>query len=109
MGIDAIALLRVPSTDVPEALRFRSLTDGVLVFTHARFATEPDQLAAVLTIALGQAVIEKHVDDRGVLMIPDVADLRGMSYEEVIREVGEGGAWAAISHEPFDTLNAQLP
>ena len=76
MPIDAIALLRVPPASIPADRLIRALDDGALVRTGARFDEDPEDLAALLCDALGDA-LDDHEDPRGVLLIPDVAKPSG--------------------------------
>jgi hypothetical protein len=111
MGIDAIALLRIDAGELPRGARvLRELDDGVLLYTGARFSSEPDQLALVVRTMLG-GVLDRHRDERGILMIPDVAEPSGRTYDAVAAEIGEGGTWVApvaADHVPA-SLAAALP
>ena len=116
MGIDAIAVLKVPlgaledrlgksgegDPDMPSLVFLRgadgrplgvsALDDGALVYMGAQFAAEPDELAASLRSRLGPA-LELHQEQRGVYIFPDVAEPRAKRYGALIAEMGEGGFW----------------
>jgi hypothetical protein len=92
MALDAIALLRLPASDMPPDAVLRSLEDAVLVRTGAPFAAEPTELARALRRAAGDA-LDRHRDPRGVLFLPDVARPQGCRYDDVVEEIGEGGTW----------------
>ncbi|AKF08425.1 hypothetical protein DB32_005574 [Sandaracinus amylolyticus] len=98
MALDAIALLRLSASDLPEGAVVRTLSDGVLVRTRASFASEPDELAHALRRAVGDA-LDRHRDERGVLILPDVARPSGKTYESVVDEIGEGGTWISLDED----------
>jgi hypothetical protein len=108
MGIDAVALLRGKDLPLPAGVLLRTLDDGVLVFTLARFSADLEQMALALRLRLGGA-LDAHHDERGVFLIPDVAEPRATTYEGVIAEVGEAGVWApvvAAGHVPASLASA---
>lgn len=107
MALDAIALLRLPATDLPGGAVLRTLDDGVLVRTRASFASEPDELALALRRIAGDA-LDRHRDERGVLMIPDVARPAASTYEGVVEEVGEGGTWVSLEEDEEAGLEGDL-
>jgi hypothetical protein len=99
MGIDGIALLRVSADalarcGVPRS-RLNPLIDATLVYSGAPFGAEPDEHGIALRHLLGEA-LDLHDDPRGVLIIPDVAEVMGTRYEAVVAEVDEAGVWAPI-------------
>ncbi|MBW2523895.1 MAG: hypothetical protein JRI23_06965 [Deltaproteobacteria bacterium] len=135
MGIDAVALLRVPlsaltqSLDPPpdgqgvlkttsgQTVKLEPLDDGCLIRGFAPFGSEPDELHDRLAALLGSAV-DDHGDDRGIYVFPDKVRPQSRAYADVIEEVGEIGFWveptvaptalsAAASGLPAD-LKAQL-
>jgi hypothetical protein len=95
MSIDAIALLRTREL-APHGLRTQLLEDAVLVHTQRPFDTAPQELAALLREALGDA-FEGHDDPRGLFILPSVAAPTAQRYEQVLEEVGAGGFWIAPS------------
>jgi hypothetical protein len=95
MAIEAIALLRTGDVTTP-GLRTTSLEDGVLLHTQAPFDSEPAELSALLRELVGDA-LDRHGDERGVLIIPSVAAPSARRYEGVVQEVGEGGFWVPLA------------
>lgn len=116
MSIDAIALVRVPAANLSSALEIldhsvagtlrvrsvsrrefevRPLEDGILFECGLPYATEPLELAMSLVRDLGE-VLAEHEDPRGVYFFPSVADPKATTYEGVLAEVGEGGAFVRI-------------
>jgi hypothetical protein len=93
MTIAAIALVRLPASKIPEKSLFRALEDGALVKVGASFDEDPEELFDSLVDVLGD-VIDEHDDERGVLMIPDVARPSAKTYDAIVEEIGEGGTWA---------------
>ncbi len=109
MGIDAIALVRIPSAvltsgGVPSA-RLMPLRDATLVFTTARFGDEGDELAIALRHLLGEA-LDLHDDPRGILFFPDVAEVQSTTYDAVIAELDDSGLWTPIV--PADAVPSRL-
>jgi hypothetical protein len=106
MPIQAIALLKLTdlSTSAASGARIEPLDDCALLHTGESFATEPEQLSARVRALLGEAVADRHDDARGIFYIPDVAAPKARTYDAVIAEVGEGGAWG-----PLRTATAALP
>lgn len=96
MAIEAIALLRIPSNDVPASALFRALDDGALVRTRADFAADPAEIAIALRRSAGDH-LDRHRDPRGILVLPDVAAPIGETYDAVAEEIGEGGTWIALA------------
>ena len=110
MGIDAVAVLHLPLDEVtreltpedPAAGTYRSPAgspilivaagDATLVHTMVRFGSEPDELGLALRMMLGE-LIDRHTDERGIFVFPDVAEPRAQSYQALIDEVGEAGFW----------------
>jgi hypothetical protein len=108
MSIDAVALLRGRDLPLPAGILLKTLDDGVLVFTLARFSADLEQMALAVRLRLGDA-LDAHRDERGVFLLPDVAEPRATTYEGVIAEVGEAGVWApvvAAGHVPAAFVNA---
>lgn len=101
MGLQAIALLRLSASDLPEGAVERALGDAVLVKAGVTFVSEPDQLARALRRVAGDA-LDRHRDPRGVLLMPDVARPQGTTYDAIVEEVGEGGTWISLDEEEDD-------
>lgn len=116
MGIDAIAVIHISLGSVRAALQLYSkeedglfiltgadgqsvgvkgLDDGTLVFTGARFALDPLEASALLRRRLGD-LLDRHQDSRGIFIYPDVADPKSTGYDDIIEEVGEGGAFVPV-------------
>ncbi len=95
MSIDAVALLRGRSSELPSGLLVKLLDDGVLAFTLAKYGADTDALGAMLRERLG-AAIDAHGDPRGVFVFPDVAEPRSVTYDGVIAEIGAGGVWVKV-------------
>ena len=72
MGIDAVALLRGRNHPLPGIL-LKTLDDGALVFNLPRFSVDLELMALALRLRLGDA-LDVHHDERGVFLIPDVAE-----------------------------------
>lgn len=110
MGIRAVALLKVPSTQLAEALERAAdspepshlgddaplsvtpLDDGSLVTTAASLDSDPADLAQLLRQKLGRT-LDQHADSRGIYVFPDVAKPKARSYDALIDELGELGFW----------------
>lgn len=92
MGIDAVALLKGTDYSLPERLHVEKLDDAVLVHTGVAFGGDVDMLAYGVRTSVGDA-LEKHSDERGIFVLPDVAEPRARTYAGVIDEVGEAGEW----------------
>ncbi len=111
MGLDAIALLRLPASDIRETACDRALSDAVLVRLGVSFASEPEELVLALRQRVGDA-LDRHRDSRGVLVMPEVARPKATTYDEVVQEVGDGGAWVAIEEDeeelPDDLLSVMM-
>jgi hypothetical protein len=108
MGADAIALLRGTNLPVPTGTLLKTLDDAVLVFTLTRFSADLESMALAVRLRLGDA-LDAHRDKRGVFLFPDVAEPLARTYEGVITEVGQAGAWAPIvaaDHVPSALGNA---
>ena len=102
MSIDAVALVRIPaaaleSGGVPRS-RMNPLIDATLVYTGSPFGSEPDEHGIALRHLLGDA-LDLHDDPRGVLIIPDVAEVQSTRYQAAVDEVGEAGLWAPVLGE----------
>ncbi len=99
MGIDAVALLRIPNLPAPKtdfgAEHFvQHRGDATLLHTFARFeGAAPDEHALALRRLLGTA-LDAHDDPRGILFFPDAGEPDGEDYETIVRQVGDGGVWA---------------
>lgn len=109
MSIDAVALVRIPaaaleSGGVPRS-RLNPLIDATLVYTGAPFGAEPDEHGIALRHLLGDA-LDLHDDPRGILIIPDVAEVQSTRYQAAVDEVGEAGVWAPVLGE--DAVPARL-
>ena len=102
MSIDAIAVIKPPA---PRRLHgvldpdHDSVVilddDTLLISTFVRFEAlrrDPDEARAWLS-GYGERLVEAHVDPRGVLFFPDVAEPRGQRYEEVVAQCEDGGFW----------------
>lgn len=102
MTIDALALLQIPHTLLPEEKVLRAIADdSVLVRVGVPFAAEPDELVDALYDTFGE-LLDEHDDVRGVLIIPHVANPRAGTYEGIIEEVGEGGTWVELDDDSAD-------
>lgn len=95
MGIDAVVLLKGNAEGLPPGLHVRRLADGVLVHGGVSFGGEPDEHAMWIRASLGDA-LAGHDDDRGVFVLPDVAEPRATTYEGVVEEIGEAGMWVQV-------------
>lgn len=96
MSIDAVALLRIPEFEPGDELDVRELDDGFLLYLSVPFGAEDDDLLDALDEALGDA-LDDHDDDRGVFVLPDVADPDDAeTYEAVLTAVGEAGRFVAL-------------
>lgn len=93
----AVALLRPRSSAKPGAL-VEVLEDGA-VLHRTLLSYVPitiDGLVARAWLAtLGEDVPALHGDPRGVLFFPDVLQIRGRTYADVVGEVGYAGVWVA--------------
>ncbi|MDQ3034767.1 MAG: hypothetical protein M3Y87_20315 [Myxococcota bacterium] len=107
MALDALALLRLPASDLPANAVHRTLDDGVLVATRVSFASEPEELAQALRRVAGDS-LERHRDPRGVLLMPDVARPQGKTYEAVVEEIGEGGTWISPDDDELEEGEGDL-
>ncbi len=108
MGINAVALLRIPLAQVRAelsaregshskgALRAAALDDATLLHTATPLGSEPAELADRLRELLGEA-LERHRDERGIYVFPNVAKPTARSYDGVIEELGELGFWVELS------------
>jgi hypothetical protein len=112
MPITALCLLHVapndPTIPARTAFKVERLDDALLVHTGQDFGAEPDELAAAVHGLLGEALLDRHDDDRGIFFLPDVAAPRARSYAGVIDEVGEGGLWAQPPSAAGGGLDALL-
>ena len=115
MGIDAVALLRIPNLVVPldsfGLSRFvEQRADAALLNTMIRFeGTAADQHALYLRQTLGDA-LDAHDDPRGVFFFPDVCEPRGQSYDAIVRELASVGVWAPLvtaDHIPSQYTSAR--
>ena len=103
MSMDAVALLRIPSTKLTAtnagdsstfrtadgtALPIRALPDATMVFTKANFASEPDELGAAIRKLVG-AVLDQHDDARGIYVFPERRESQGERLRRNHR--GDGG------------------
>jgi hypothetical protein len=108
-SIDAVALLRpkrpealTPFLDLDEdegendGIYAEALEDGsFLLFTFqpfAMFASNPI-VAQTWLSQFGESLADVHDDPRGILFFPDDVDPESTTYEGVIAEVGDAGAW----------------
>jgi len=108
MGIDAMALLRIPNLKPPKSeLGTTYLVyhrgDCSMLYTMNRFhGTAPDEHALALRQILGDA-LDAHDDPRGIYFFPDVCEPRSQSYGAILDELGDVGVWApkvADGHVP---------
>lgn len=100
MGINAIALLKIPHLTLATGNpgRVEPLEDGVLLHTASSFADEPEVLSEAIRSMVGDALAQ-HDDARGIFILPKVAAPSARSYAAVIDEVGEGGMWVPLTDE----------
>jgi hypothetical protein len=127
MGIDAVAVLHLPFEDVTRELephepaegtyrslggstvRIVALGDATLVHTMGRFGAEPDELGLTLRWLLG-GLVDRHADERGIFVFPDVAAPKASGYHALIEELGEVGFWTprvAADHVPERLAQAE--
>jgi hypothetical protein len=114
MGIDAVAVLRIPRLAAPST-RFgtRHLVqhrgDCTLLHTMERFHdTRLDEHVLTVRRILGD-VLDAHHDPRGVFVFPDVCEPRGKDYASIIQELDGAGGFApmvAADHLPLRIANA---
>lgn len=92
--IEPVALLRIPDWEPPDELDVRELDDGVLVYlAGGSFDAAPEELWIELLGVVGDALLQ-HQDERGVFVLPDVADPDDVdTYEGVVAAVGDRGVW----------------
>lgn len=96
MSIDAVALLRIPEFEPGDELDVRELDDGFLLYLSVPFGAEDDELLDALDELLGDA-LDDHDDDRGVFVLPDVADPDDAdTYDAVLAAAGEAGRFLAL-------------
>ncbi len=114
MSLDAIALLRLSTDQLAQALRVedeteegivfrvtgrslsaRTLEDATALHLALRFDTPEATLGSVLRRDLGD-LIEVHGDPRGVFVFPSVAQVEATTYEAALEELGEGGMWITV-------------
>ena len=123
MGIDAVAVLHLPFEEITRELTphdeaagtYRSPTgapvlivaaaDATLVHTLVRFGSEPDELGLALRLLLGD-LVDRHPDERGIFVFPDVAEPKARSYHEVLDEIGEAGFW--VPRVPADHVPKRI-
>lgn len=106
MSIDAVALLRIPEFEPGDELDVRELDDGFLLYLSLPFASDDDDLLDALDELLGDA-LDDHDDDRGVFVLPDVADPdESETYEAVLAAVGEAGRFLPLV--PAEPLAAHV-
>ena len=106
MSIDAVALVRIPaaaleSGGVPRS-RMNPLIDATLVYTGSPFGSEPDEHGIALRHLLGDT-LDLHDDPRGVLIIPDVAEVQSTRYQAAVDEVAE------VAHKLLHSLETHAP
>ncbi|HVH47641.1 MAG TPA: hypothetical protein VM925_35140 [Labilithrix sp.] len=108
MGIDAVALLRIPNLVPPRTsfgidFHVEHRADCSLLYTMDRFdGTAADEHAMQLRGVLGDT-LDEHTDERGILFFPDVCEPRGASYEAIVAELRGAGVWApkvSVDHVP---------
>jgi hypothetical protein len=99
MGIDTMALLRIPQLRVPKTeygMKYlvEHRGDCSTLFTMNRFdSLAPDEHALALRHVLGD-VLDAHDDPRGILFFPDVCEPKGQSYDDLVSELALAGVWA---------------
>src|SRR3954468_17814631 len=114
MGIDAVAMLRIPGLVAPK--NSLGLAPGVehrgsasLINTMIRFdELAPDEHAYHLRRSLG-ALLDQHDDPRGIFLFPDVCEPKSQDYEQIVNELAQVGVWAPVApldHIPLKYTNA---
>lgn len=109
MGVDVVALLRIPSLPAPRTLYGDELLvkhrgDASLLQLFTRFhGTAADEHALSLRQLLGSS-LDAHDDARGILFFEDICEPRGASYEAIVEEVAGCAVWAPkveLNHIPM--------
>ncbi len=101
MSIDAVALLRIrrleaPRTSVGTTFLVQHRRDCSLLHTMARFEGTPlDEHVLRVRRLLGDA-LDRHHDERGVYVFPDVCEPRGDTYEAILEELGGAGGFGPM-------------
>lgn len=109
---DAVALFRplrpealTPFLDLDddsedgEGIYAEPLEDGsFFLHTFQPFELFSEDLVVAQTwlAQFGEALGEVHHDDRGLLFFPDTVEPEGVSYDEVVAEVGDAGVWMPL-------------
>src|SRR5690606_13302996 len=76
-------------------------SDATLLFTGAPVrGTEPEEHAFVVRQLLGD-LVERHGDERGLLVFPDMLRPKASSWAELVDEIGELGEWAPLVGADF--------
>ena len=114
MGIDAIAVLRIPRLAAPSTgfgtqYLVQHRGDCSLLHTMERFdGSRLDEHVLTVRRVLGDA-LDAHDDPRGVFVFPDVCEPKGTDYSSIIRELegaGGFGPMVAADHLPLRIANA---
>lgn len=120
MGIDALVLLRPRDPTLlrgvldPEADSVDVLDDGsLLLSTFASYGDVEQDVEAGREVLsrYGQALVDAHDDERGVLFIPDVCEPRGRTYEAVVAETERASTWVPariFTEEEREARDAQM-
>jgi hypothetical protein len=120
MGINAVAVVRIPLARLEEelgggkgeasgkkgavaltgdndaAFSAKALDDATLIYTTASLGgAEPEELGDAVRELLGD-VLDEHDDSRGLFVFGDVIEPQATSYAGVVDEVGEAGEWVPI-------------
>ena len=115
MGVDAVALLRIPKLEAPRsafgaAHLVQHRGKASLLHTFNRFdGTAADEHALAVRQLLG-STLDAHDDPRGILIFPDVCEPKARSYDAIVRELGSAGVWApkvGLDHVPARYTHAK--
>ena len=124
MPIDAIAVLKVPQGALSEAFGdpqtdgklttysngeqsvvIEPLDDGIRVHLGLRFDDEPELLGLRIRKLLGD-LADKHDDERGAYVYPDVASSSEATVDALIEDMGEGGMFVPVASADDARLGA---
>lgn len=113
MGVDAVAVLRIPNLASPQG-PFGDLAvvghvgDASLVNTMIRYGAPVDEIGLALRELFGHQ-LDAHDDPRGIKLFGDAYEPRAQDYHGLIAELSDG-PWApivGIDHIPWRYLHAE--